>query len=261
MRRWVVICAVLVLCGRALSRDRQLPPPPDRFEIGRHTFFDFGPPHDYYELLLIRPAPGGTSIQRITLTPAAGCTQPAKVETASVVISETVGSLLGPTNPCAIPEKELRRERKRCKKCLVFSGANVALQVQCGSQTRVIRADILDRDMFDPAAKTLEHTSWTMQLLDHLDHAIGPGVMEKPIFALPTKDEPAPSVLNAEVSQELHSSRYELLFQGRRTSCPICIWPLKTVRRVQACGCSAACRFSRRCWSCLTIPRLRGPRV
>jgi TonB family protein len=204
----------MVVCGTAQPRDRRPAPSPNQFEVGRHTFFDFGPPNDYYELLLIRPAPGGTSIQRITLTPKAGCTQPAKVETASAVIRDTVASLLGPANPCVIPEKELRRERKRCKKCVVFSGVNVALQVQCGSQTRVIRSDILDRDMFDPAAKTPEHASWTMQLLDHLDQAVGQGVMEKPIFPLPTKDEPTPSVLNAEISQELRSGRYEVLFQG-----------------------------------------------
>ena len=78
---------------------------------------------------------------------------------------------------------------KRCKKCLVFSGANIAMQVQCGSKTRVIRSDILDRDMFDPAANTPEHTSWTMKLLSQMDKAVGPGVMDRPIFSIPDQRE------------------------------------------------------------------------
>jgi hypothetical protein len=42
-------------------------------------------------------------------------------------------------------KKPLRRELKRCKKCLVFSGADVVLQVQCGTETCLIRTDILDK--------------------------------------------------------------------------------------------------------------------
>jgi TonB family protein len=214
MRRCLVVCSILIISLPALSRGkRSAPAPPDRFEIGRLTFFDFGPPFDFYELLLVRPAANGTSIERITLTPAGdACTQPATIETASASISEPVAVLFGSTNPCAIPEKELRRELKRCKKCLVFSGADVAMQVQCGNQTRIIRSDILDKDMFDPAANTPEHTSWTMQLLARLDHAVGPGVMERPIFLVGDKAEPSIGS-ESEVLRDVGLGKYDGLFQ------------------------------------------------
>jgi|SRR5580658_104027 hypothetical protein len=156
MRRSVIPCAVLVLSSAAFGQTHSAAPaPPDQFEIGRHTFFDFGPPSDYYELFVVRPTVNGTSIERITLTPSVdSCTRQAKLEVASASINESIAALLGSTNPCAIPEKELRRELKRCKKCLVFSGADVAMEVECGGQSRVIRSDILDKDMFDPAANT-----------------------------------------------------------------------------------------------------------
>src|SRR5437763_2773214 len=157
MRRWAVTLTVLTLCGHALPKDRRPGPAlPGQFEIGRHTFIDVGPPNDFYELFLVRPAAAGTSIERITLTPAAdACLQPAKLEVASASLNESGGTLLGKTNPCTIREKELRRELKRCKKCLVFSGANVQVRVQCGAKTHIIRSDILDKDVFDPAPKLL----------------------------------------------------------------------------------------------------------
>jgi TonB family protein len=213
MRRSALICLAVLVCLFADARDsRRAAAVPTQFEIGRHTFFDFGPPTDYYEVLVVRPAASGSSIERITLTPGYTCT-PAKVEIASASISDSVADLLGGTNPCMIPEKELRRELKRCKKCLVFSGANVAMEFQCGAQSRIIRADILDRDMFDSAPKTPEHTSWTMRILERLDQAIGPGVMDKPIFAALDSAEPSGRP-TSESEQELNLSKYDALFPG-----------------------------------------------
>lgn len=216
MRCRLVICAVLILCGSAMPQDHYPASLlPDQFTIGRHTFFDFGPPNDYYELILVRPALNGTSIERILLTPAGdACTQPAKIEVASASSKDSVATLLGNTNPCRIPEKELRRELKRCKKCLVFSGANVAMQVQCGDRTRIMRSEILDKDMFDPAPNTPEHTSWTMQLLSQLDKALGPGVMDKPIFPLPEKEGPSSLGNDSELQREVSLGMYDTLFQG-----------------------------------------------
>jgi hypothetical protein len=161
---------------------------PTQFEMGVLTFFDFGPPFDYYALYVVRPVEAGTQIERIILTPEGNkCFAPAKMERTMATVSETVDHLLGAKNPCEIPEKELKRELKRCKHCLTFSGANVKMQVNCGGETRLIRSDILDHDMFNPAVKTPENTSWTMRLLGELDKAAGPGVMDKPMF--PTKEE------------------------------------------------------------------------
>lgn len=214
MRALALSALGLLACAPALAR-KPSAPLPTQFEIGRHTFIDVGPPNDYYEIIVVRPASDRSSVERLLLTPSAGCFQPAKVEVASGSLSETVSELLGNTNPCSIPEKELRRERKRCKKCSVFSGANVSMHVKCGGQDRLIRADILDRDMFDPAPNTPKNTSWTTQLLDKLDKVLGPGALDKPMFPqVSDKDEAlskSPKVISL---KEVEAGDYDLLFQG-----------------------------------------------
>jgi TonB family protein len=183
--------------------------------IGRHTFFDFGPPTALYELFLIHAGANGTSIERISLTPPGdACTQPANVEVASGSLDESVAELMGKTSPCAISEKELRRELKRCKKCMVFSGAHVAMQVQCEGATRIIRADVLDKDMFDSAPQTPEHTSWTMQLLNRIDHALGPGVMDRPVLPIPEPDQKNVSPQNSDALRDIDSGKYDELFHN-----------------------------------------------
>lgn len=212
MKGCVVLCLVLAFFHCAAAQGRQAFP--NNFVIAWHTFFDFGPPNDYYELFFVQSKSEGTSIERITLTPAGdACTQPAKLEIASAHMPEPVVTLLGQANPCTIPEKDLRRELKRCKRCLVFSGANVAMQVQCGTQTRIIRADILDKDMFDSAPNTPPQTSWTMQLLGRIDRAVGPGVMEKPVFPL-SSDQPPSNMPDSDTLRDVDAGKYDPLFQG-----------------------------------------------
>lgn len=97
-----------------LPNDRKpVPPVPDRFVIGRDTFLDFGPPFHYVELLLINPGGDGTSIERVILTAGYKCTLPSKIEVAKTTVTQSVADLLGATNPCAIPEKDLNDELKR----------------------------------------------------------------------------------------------------------------------------------------------------
>ena len=216
MRCGVLICAVFIAYSPASSQESRLSPAqPNQFEIGRRTFFDFGPPFDFYEVFLVRPTSGGSSIERITLTPAGDeCVAPAKIEIASASLSESPATLLGSTNLCKIPEKTLGRELKRCKNCLVFSGAEVVMQVQCGTHSRLIRSNILDKDMFDPAAHTPKHTSWTMQLLERLDTAVGPGVMDKPMFPISEKEAHSANKLHSVTLQDLSAGKYDVLFQG-----------------------------------------------
>jgi hypothetical protein len=223
MRCSVVVCAFLAACSVLFLANSALPnehkpalPMPAQFIVGRHTFFDFGPPTDFYELFIVRPAPNGSSIERISLTPPANiCIAPAKVEAVSALLSETPSELMGPTNPCTIPEKEISRELKRCKNCLVFSGAKVVMQVQCGTQTRMVRSDILDRDMFDATTKAPRHTSWTMTLLQKMESVVGPGIIDKQrIFSIPEADEPPASNSDSGVLLELAAGRYDALFQG-----------------------------------------------
>lgn len=215
MRPGSVAFFLLLACGLvSAGGHKPAPPLPDHFAIGRDTFFDFGPPFHYVELLLVGPASEGTAIQRIMLTPPGQvCLVPAKVEVASATLKQSVASLFAGTNPCTIPEKDLNKELKRRKHYLVFSGANISMQVQCGTQTRVIRSDILDRDMFDPRAGTPQHTSWTMRILSQLDSAVGPGVMDKPMFSIPA-DAPTPPLPDSPALQDIASGKYDALFPG-----------------------------------------------
>jgi Gram-negative bacterial TonB protein C-terminal len=214
MRPAVVTLALLSVCAITLAKDRKpAPPMPDRFVIGRDTFFDFGPPFHYVELLLVNPS-GGTSIERIILTAGYKCTLPPKIEVARATMKQSVADLFGATNPCKIPEKDLNRELKRRKHHLVFSGANISMQVQCGGQTRIIRSDILDRDMFDPHAGTPEHTSWTMGILAQLDHALGPGVMDKPMITPPGDAGGPAQPPDSPTFQEIAAGKYDPLFPG-----------------------------------------------
>jgi hypothetical protein len=212
----VLAMSFLLTCSITWPKDHHhTAPAPDQFTIGRITFFDFGPPFDYYEVLVARPIANGTTIERILLTPPGdACFQSAKVEMASAKLNESIEELFRKTNPCAIAEKELHRQLKRCKKCLVFSGAHVNMQVQCGPQTRMIRSEILDRDMFDPAANTPIHTSWTMQLLDRLYNALGPGAMDKPIFPISESDQTPAMAPNSESLRDLAAGEYDGLFPG-----------------------------------------------
>src|SRR5580704_10888329 len=102
MRYGIIICAVLLLCTPALSdKTHDGLALPTQFELGRHTFIDFGPPTDFYELFIVRPNGKAASVNRIMLTPPADlCIAPAKLETASAMINQTPAALLSATNPC-----------------------------------------------------------------------------------------------------------------------------------------------------------------
>lgn len=213
--RFVFVCFVLFtlpyLNAREPKKGEQVSP--SQFVIGRDTFFDFGPPFHYLEVISVEPAQNGTHISRILVTPPGdACTQPAHVECNTALVSKSIGDLLTGTNPCMIPESELRKEQKRCKHCLVFSGADVTMRVQCGEHQRQIRMDILDRDIYDPShAKTPERTSWTMALLSRLDQALGPGPMEKPIFTI--SGTPTTPLPKSKLLDELSLGSFNSLFQ------------------------------------------------
>jgi TonB family protein len=215
MRTHTLIFAILWSFFPAFSQERKsdLPLPAD-LVIGRRTFFDFGPPFNYYELILLHSEATGASIERITLTPPGiACVDPAKIEVARAIVKESVAQLLGQTNPCAIPENKLRQELKRRRKGLVFSGADIDIGVPCQGKERIIEADILDRDMFAAAANTPEYTSWTMQLLEKIDKATGPGVMEKPIFGGLGEEDTA-LLMPSNTLEGLASGKFDSLFRN-----------------------------------------------
>jgi hypothetical protein len=77
----------------------------------------------------------------------------------------------------------LKAELKRRKKGPVFSGMNVSIQVECRGGVRVMRADILDRDIFDAHPNTPQYTAWSRNLFDKLDQVTGDHPWDKPVFA------------------------------------------------------------------------------
>jgi TonB family protein len=188
---------------------------PSQLTIARHTFFDFGPPNDFYEIIEVAQDGTALSVQRALVTPQGiACVQPAKLELSSGTLHESMNELLESKNPCAIPEKELRREQRRCKKCLVFSGVDVTMQVTCGGSNRLIRTDILDRDLFDSTPNTPKNTSWSMAVLQRLDSAIGPEVMDKPIFPVDTAR--SPRLVKGKLVDEILAGSFDSLF-GQQT--------------------------------------------
>ncbi|MBV8437119.1 MAG: hypothetical protein JOY95_06355 [Silvibacterium sp.] len=149
---------------------------PEQLIIARHTFFDVGPPFDYYEVIQVTTEGTGLLVQRALVTPPGDvCFQPAKLELSSGTLPQTMKGLLASRNPCAIPAKELHKERARCKKCSTFGGVDVTMEVTCGGKDRQIRMNILDRDLFDSSPGTPKNTSWSMAVLAKLDQALGPG--------------------------------------------------------------------------------------
>lgn len=77
------------------------------------------------------------------------------MDLASAIIPASLPAILMNKNPCAIPEKGIHKELERRKHYYIqFSGENVSMQVQCGSQLRVMRSAVLDYDLFDSAPRT-----------------------------------------------------------------------------------------------------------
>ena len=212
----IAVALLLIFAATALPKDRKtVSPAPDHLVIGRDSFFDFGPPFHYIELLFVSSDGDGTSIERVMLTAGYKCTLAPKIEVAKATIKQSVAELFGTTNPCKIPERDLHRElKRRHKHDLVFSGANISMQVQCGGQSRVIRSDILDRDMFKSHAGTPEYTSWTMRILGQLDQALGPGAMDKPMITLPVDSNGSAQPADSPMSQEIGTGKYDSLFPG-----------------------------------------------
>jgi len=189
---------------------------PDQFEIGRRTFWDFGPPFNYYDIFIVRPTNEGASVERIIVTPPADeCFAPAKVEITSAAIRSTPADLLGPMDPCEIPEKVLRRKPKNCKNCARFSGADEVMRVRCGTQTRIIRAHIFEDYWFKPGAGVPKTPFSLMELVNRMDQAVGPGVMDKPMITLPEEGNSSSNDDSAAL-QGLNAGKYDELFEGAK---------------------------------------------
>jgi TonB family protein len=189
---------------------------PSQLLIARHTFFDFGPPFDFYEVFTVDSGPNGLDVERALVSPAGdACFQPPTVEVRAATVHTSMSAVLKGQNPCDIPEKDLRKELKRCKHCSIFSGSDVTMHVSCRGKERAIRMDILDLDMFSPKATTPKQTSWTMAVMKSLDDALGPGVMDKPMFS-PGNPETSSQQVETLTLHRLRSGQFDRLFDSKQ---------------------------------------------
>lgn len=224
MRRLLALGFVLALQGLCIAqRHKSQQAFPAEIVIGRDSFIDVGPPFHYYDLTFLRSDGDRTEVERVSLTPPAdSCYPHAEIRTAHVKLTESLASVLHGTNPCEIPEKALNKELKRKKEGLVFSGMIVSIQVQCANEKRVIRADVLDRDMYGDQSKTPQYTSWSRALFERLDQATGQSPWEKPVF--PTAEGDAPTPQSGEL-QAISDGKYDAIF-GQNSDRPSVLYHL-----------------------------------
>ncbi|MGA9585078.1 MAG: energy transducer TonB [Terracidiphilus sp.] len=196
----------------AAQKDNNQIKSPTEIVIARDSFIDVGPPFNYYDLTFLRSQAENTDVERISLTPPADACYPrAEIEVAHVLLKEPLSDLLENVNPCRISEKALKAELKRRNKGLVFSGMNVSIQVQCGARMRVIRADILDRDIFDEHPRTPQYTSWSRTIFEKLDKATGQSPWDKPVFAVDATPPAAPT-LQSSALQAIADGKFDEIF-------------------------------------------------
>ena len=192
---------------------------PGSIVIARNTYFDVGPPFDFYEVFTVDEVPGGLTVERAIISPAGdACTQPPSVRIQTAKLQSSMAALLRNKNPCDIPEKALHRESKRCKHCLNFSGSNVTMHVSCGGKDRPIRMDILEKDWFDKNPNTPEHTSWAISVLQDLDGVLGPGVLDQPVFPVPEASRnPSRNQPDSAMAKSLQSAQFDYLFNSKQS--------------------------------------------
>lgn len=187
----------------------------DEFFVGRHSSFDFGPPFHYYEIYIVHASGKGSSIQRITLTPAVGeCVEPAQVETSVGSLALSLPQLLENADLCAVPKRDLKLEKKRREKYVNYTGAVVTVEVQCGEKRKVVDPDVFDRNFLETTTRTMQQTSWKLRLLSRLDRATGPStVVDRPVLPSGSNSFRHKTVeMEPEIAAQLRSGHFDSLF-------------------------------------------------
>jgi hypothetical protein len=86
---------------------------------------------------------------------------------------------------------------------------NVSIQVECTGGVRVMRADILDRDIFDVHPNTPQYTAWSRTLFDKLDQATGDHPWDKPIFPVSEAAPAAPLTSQSAALQAIADGKFD----------------------------------------------------
>lgn len=215
MRNVIAIAMLLIFMDTCVAQKHKVQQPiPNEIVIGRNSFIDIGPPFNYYDLTFLRSEGVKTDVERISLTPPADTCYPrAEIRAAHLKLDETLSEILESTNPCTIPEKKLKAELKRRNKGLVFSGMDVTIQVNCAGGKRIIRADILDRDIFDDHPNTPQFTAWSRSLFEKLDRITGDQPWDKPIFPVPDAAPAAVPTTQSRAMQAIADGEFDEIFK------------------------------------------------
>jgi TonB family protein len=209
--KWFLAWVLVGLAAAASGQEAPNSTGDSGFVLGVNTYFDFGPPFDYYEIFVVSPTKEGSKVEKLTLTPPANkCYAPEKTEYAEKDTTDSVRDLLAGVDPCKITDKDLKKERNRKKAEANFSGAILRVQVNCQGQSRMMEMNVLERDWFLAHPGTPKDTNWSLEVLGKLRQLTGPSVMEKPMFAATESWKPL-AAEGASV-ENLKSGKYDGLF-------------------------------------------------
>lgn len=205
-------CArILALASVTCFAQKPKPQMPESLVIARRSFIDVGPPFNFYDLTQVSGTGKTLYVERVFVTPPGqSCLQPATVEFKTATLQKSMTDLLMGRNPCAIPDKQLRRELKRRKRGLVFSGYDLVMEISCDGRPRQLRMDILDRDMFAAAPNTPVNTSWSMALLSELDESLGRGLWDRPMFNFGSPEQKPAS--DTALVRDVKTGKFDNLF-------------------------------------------------
>jgi hypothetical protein len=214
MRIDVAIAALLFLTDPSVAqRHKSQEPIPNEIVLGRDSFIDVGPPFNYYYLTFLHSEGDKTDVERISLTPPSdSCYPRAEIRVVHLTLKETLSHVLEGINPCVIPEKKLKAELKRRTKGPVFSGMDVSMQVESSGRTRIIRADILDRDIFDEHPNTPQYTAWSRALYDKLNQVTGDHPWDNPIFPVSDATPEAVPASQSRALQAVADGKFDQIF-------------------------------------------------
>jgi hypothetical protein len=88
----------------------------------------------------------------------------------------------------------------------------VAIQVQCDGATRIVHADILDRDIFGDQNKTPQYASWSRALFEELDKATGTSPWNKPVFPAPETNSVVSPLQSSYALSAIADGKYDTIF-------------------------------------------------
>jgi TonB family protein len=215
MRKRMFLLLALLICSYAGAQEAVFPH--KEIFLAESDFIDTGPPFDFYNLYRLTATAHGTDIERVSITPAAGSCALPTIEMKIAHMNDGLSNLLAGKDPCSIGERAARKEAKRCKHCLTFSGVHLSMQLSCGGTLRTIKYEVLDRNLFAEKPNTPAATSRSLDLLTTLNKAFGGGAFDKPVFSTAESQSAATPVTKDTLITSIANGDFDHLF-GEKVS-------------------------------------------